>query len=422
MIFHHKIILCIAWLLVGCLGHSLAFVPIQGNKMALQHRPARDFCKQCQSPCFPRMPKYGKTLFYHKQTSQSATATPTTCLYADAVDSDCLTTNDPDDDDSYQVALRNTFWSIAVALLFGAGLWVTVGPTVSQEYFAGYIVEKSLSVDNLFVFLLLFDYFQVPTAYQNRVLTWGIYGSIIMRAIMIAMGAAALEHFRAVLLVFAAILIYSALQVLFEVEEEQAILLEAKGGEESLDLHNNPVVWLSQHLCENSDSCDVDAIDFNDANAANPVVLLSRSLFPSTHEYDGDRFFTIDPVDGMKKATPLFVCMVAVELSDVVFAVDSIPAVFGVTNNPLVVFSSNMFAILGLRSLFPVLSKAATEMKYLEPAVAVILAFIGGKMIAEYFGYAIATEKALVVILSLLGLGIGASLLDREQAKTVDVD
>jgi TerC family integral membrane protein len=129
--------------------------------------------------------------------------------------------------------------------------------------------------------------------------------------------------------------------------------------------------------------------------------------------YDGDRFFTVE--DGIKKATPLFVCMVAVELSDVVFAVDSIPAVFGVTENPLVVFSSNMFAILGLRSLYPVLSKAATELKYLEPAVAVILAFIGGKMIAEYFDYAVSTELALTVIVSILGLGVGASMMENRR-------
>jgi predicted tellurium resistance membrane protein TerC len=117
--------------------------------------------------------------------------------------------------------------------------------------------------------------------------------------------------------------------------------------------------------------------------------------------------------DGIKKATPLFVCMVAVELSDIVFAVDSIPAVFGVTENTFVVFSSNMFAILGLRSLYPVLGKAATDLKYLEPSVAVILAFIGTKMIAEYFEYMIPTEIALAVIVSVLGIGVGASIIEK---------
>jgi len=224
-----------------------------------------------------------------------------------------------DDDETYAIAFRNTVLSVAVAVLFGAGLWATAGPVVGEEYFAGYIVEKSLSVDNLFVFLLLFDYFKVPTQYQGRILSWGIYGSVIMRAIMIGLGAAALSNFRGILLLFAGILIYSAVQVLVDVEEE---LIEKEN-----DLSGNPVVRFSRYLCESSESCNVD--DFEEEELANPVVMLSRSILPSTNTYDGDRFFTIE--DGVKKATPLFVCMVAVELSDVVFAVDSIPAVFGVT-------------------------------------------------------------------------------------------
>lgn len=222
-----------------------------------------------------------------------------------------------DDDETYAIAFRNTILSIALAVLFGAGLCVIVGPVVGEEYFAGYIVEKSLSVDNLFVFLLLFDYFQVPTQYQGRILTWGIYGSVVMRAIMISLGAAALQNFRGILLVFAGILIYSAVQVLVDVEEE---LVEKEN-----DISGNPVVMFSRYLCESNESCDLEEFD----ETANPVVIFSRSLFPSTNVYDGDRFFTME--DGVKKATPLFVCMIAVELSDVIFAVDSIPAVFGVT-------------------------------------------------------------------------------------------
>jgi predicted tellurium resistance membrane protein TerC len=302
---------------------------------------------------------------------------------------------------TYAIAFRNTILSIAVAILFGAGLWFTAGPITAEEYFAGYIVEKSLSVDNLFVFLLLFDYFQVPRQYQSRVLTWGIYGSVIMRTIMIGLGATALQNFHGILLVFASILIYSAIQVLVDVEEE---IMEQEN-----DLSGNPIVKFSTFLCESSETCNID--DFEDKDLTNPVIVLSRSLLPSTNKFDGDRFFTME--DGIKKATPLFVCMIAVELSDVVFAVDSIPAVFGVTENTLVVFSSNMFAILGLRSLYPVLSKAATDLKYLEPAVALILAFIGAKMIAEYFGYTIPTEEALAVIISLLSVGVGASVLDK---------
>uniref|UniRef100_A0A7S3L2I4 Uncharacterized protein n=1 Tax=Amphora coffeiformis TaxID=265554 RepID=A0A7S3L2I4_9STRA len=286
------------------------------------------------------------------------------------------------DSETYETAIRNTILSIAVSIAFGAGLWWTVGPQVGQEFFAGYIVEKSLSVDNLFVFLMLFEYFQVPLPYQGRVLSWGICGSIIMRALMISLGAAALHKFRAILLLFAAILIYSAAQVL--VDEEQA---EETGGKE--DLSDNFIVQVAQ------------------------------SVIPSTNTYDGDRFFTLQ--DGIRKATPLFGCMLAVELSDVVFAVDSIPAVFGVTENPLVVFTSNMFAILGLRSLYPVLSKAATDLKYLEPAVAIILAFIGAKMVAEYFGYTIPTEGALGFIVTMLSVGIGASVWEKQQSEQHDM-
>ena len=251
---------------------------------------------------------------------------------------------------SYSVAIRNTILSIAVAVIFGAGIGYFVDPIVAEEYFAGYIVEKSLSVDNLFVFLLLFDYFDVPTQYQPKVLNWGIYGSIIMRSIMITLGAAALQHFHFILLIFAGILIYSAVQVLIDVEEYEE------------DIANNPVVQLSRFICESvNEECDIDEFDqdlvvgqeesvletsttelVDDATLLpvtkkpNPVIIFSRSIFPSTKEYDGDNFFTEiydeKKMEMVKKATPLFVCMVAVELSDVIFAVDSIPAVFGVTD------------------------------------------------------------------------------------------
>lgn len=193
-------------------------------------------------------------------------------------------------DDIYKQAIRRTLAWVAGASLFGGILWATAGATTGEEFFAGYLVEQSLSVDNLFVFLLLFDYFQVPLQNQDRVLNFGIYGAIVMRAIMIALGAAALENFHAILLVFAGILVYSSAQVLI-------------GGGEDED--------------EEEDMSD------------NLIVKFSHRFIESTDKYDGNRFFTI--VDGIRKATPLFICMIAVEISDVVFAVDSIPAVFGVT-------------------------------------------------------------------------------------------
>jgi TerC family integral membrane protein len=151
----------------------------------------------------------------------------------------------------------------------------------------------------------------------------------------------------------------------------------------------------------------------------NQIVKLSKSLLNATDHYDEDRFFTV--IDGVRLATPLFICMFAIEISDIVFAVDSIPAVFGVTSNPLVVFSSNIFAIMGLRSLYTILSKAATDLVYLEPAVALVLGFIGSKMILEYFGYCIPTNIALSVVGTLLGVGVFASVREKEKA-LVDID
>ena len=190
----------------------------------------------------------------------------------------------------YQTAVQNTLAWVGAAVLFGGALGFLDGPTTASEFFAGYLVEQSLSVDNLFVFLLLFEYFGVPLAYQNRVLNWGIAGAVLMRATMIGLGAAALSQYRAILLVFAGILVYS-----------------------------------SASFFLGDDDDDESAEDPSE----NSIVQFSKSLLPSTDTFDGDRFFTIS--DGVRKATPLFICMVAVEISDIVFAVDSIPAVFGVT-------------------------------------------------------------------------------------------
>mmetsp|Transcript_352 Transcript_352/g.686 ORF Transcript_352/g.686 Transcript_352/m.686 type:complete len:376 (-) Transcript_352:482-1609(-) len=278
----------------------------------------------------------------------------------------------PPPEDIYQQAISRTLLWVGLAVAFGVGLGFGFGQEVSEEFFAGYLVEQSLSVDNLFVFLLLFEYFKVPLSSQDRVLNWGIYGAVVMRAGMIGIGAVALERFHAILLVFAAILVYSSVQTLIP-----------EGEDEEEDMGENA------------------------------IVKFSRNLFDSTDEFDGSNFFTL--VDGIKTATPLFICMIALEISDVVFAVDSIPAVFGVTENPLVVFSSNMFAIMGLRSLYTILSKAASDLEYLEPAVGIVLGFIGVKMIAEYFGTVIPTEYALAVVATLLSGGIGLSVYENGQ-------
>jgi len=280
---------------------------------------------------------------------------------------------DSPQDDIYKQAIESTLVWVGLAVIFGVGLGVVLGQETAEEFFAGYLIEQSLSVDNLFVFLLLFEYFQVPQSSQNRVLNWGICGAVVMRALMIGVGAAALERFHAILLVFAGILIYSSAKTLIPGDEE----------EEEEDLNDNA------------------------------IVTFSRNLFDSTDKFDGSNFFTT--IDGVKMATPLFICMIALEISDVVFAVDSIPAVFGVTSNPLIVFTSNMFAIMGLRSLYTILSKAAADLKYLEPAVGIVLGFIGTKMVAEYFGAEVPTEYALAVVATVLSGGVGLSLQEKKQ-------
>lgn len=283
------------------------------------------------------------------------------------------------EDQIYSAAITRTLLWILAATLFGLSLFLLQGEDVAAQFFAGYIVEQSLSLDNLFVFLLLFDYFKVPLSSQDRVLNWGIYGAVVMRAGMIGIGSVALREFHGILLVFAGILIYSSYSALAE----------------AISNFNE----------------DEDDDEEKEDMGENKIVQFSRNLLDASDTFDGDRFFTIE--EGVKRATPLLICMVAVEISDVVFAVDSIPAVFGVTENPLIVFSSNMFAIMGLRSLYTILSKAAQDLEYLEPAVAFVLGFIGVKLVAEYFGIVISTELSLGVVLTFLSAGVGLSVYSK---------
>lgn len=196
----------------------------------------------------------------------------------------------------YKLAVKRTFICILASVVFGLCLYFFVSPEVSQEFFAGWLLEQSLSVDNVLVFLLLFDYFKVPLENQDRVLKYGIIGAMIMRAVMIGLGSVALHHFQPVQLIFAGILIYSSASVLLS------------------KLYST----LSGYDIANSNE------------VINQVVRLSRQLFNVTDNFDGDNFFVF--IDGKRKATPLLICMVSIEFSDVIFAVDSVPAVFGVTN------------------------------------------------------------------------------------------
>jgi len=275
------------------------------------------------------------------------------------------------DDKTYKSALVRSAACFVTSCVFGIVLFLFQGFDFAEQFFAGYLVEESLSVDNLLIFILLFDYFKIPEQYQNRILNWGIIGAIIMRGIMISLGVVALQSYRGVLLIFAGLLIYSSCSILYE------NIFNQESVEES-DLSNN---W---------------------------IVNFSKSTFRATDQFDTDRFFIIE--NGMKMATPMFLCLIAIELSDVVFAVDSVPAVFGVTENPFIVYSSNIFAILSLRSLYSVLSKAVSSLKYLESSVGIVLGFIGFKLIAEFYGFCVSTTLSLGVVMTTLFSGVILSL------------
>ena len=271
---------------------------------------------------------------------------------------------------------------VGAATLFGLGVGATMGAGKAEEYFSGYLLEQSLSVDNLFVFVLVFDYFKVPMKQQQKVLSYGIGGAMAMRAAMIVAGYEAVTNFKPVLLVFAGILIFSSYKLITEEEEEEEDMSE------------------------------------------NAIVKFCSNLLPVSEEYDGDNFFTEvrndETGEMIKMATPLLLCLCVIELSDVVFAVDSIPAVFGVTQDPFIVYSSNIFAILGLRSLFAFVAVMVAELEYLQTAVAAVLGFVGCKMVAEFGGVEVSTEASLAVVVGILGAGVALSLTkkdDEEEGK-----
>ncbi|KAJ8570806.1 hypothetical protein K7X08_037778 [Anisodus acutangulus] len=269
---------------------------------------------------------------------------------------------------NYVSSVRTVAFCVFSAVAFGVGVGFTDGFSKASEFFAGYLLEQSLSVDNLFVFVLIFKYFKVPLMYQNRVLSYGIAGAIIFRLSIILLGAATLQRFEAVNLLLAGILLYSSFK-LFTAEDD-----------------------------------DDDLSD-------NFIVKTCQKFIPITSEYDGDRFLTLQ--DGVWKATPLLLTVAVIELSDIAFAVDSIPAVFGVTRDPFIVFTSNLFAILGLRSLYTLISESMGELEYLQPSIGVVLGFIGFKMILDFFGYHVSTEASLGVVATCLSAGVLLSLLKK---------
>lgn len=227
-------------------------------------------------------------------------------------------------------AIITTIWSFVATFAFAFGFVLPYkGKQSTLDFITGFLVEKSLSVDNLFVFLMLFEYFHVPDEYTERVLRWGIMSALVLRGIMIAIGVAAVQKCRPVLLAFALILVVSAYKMVQPETEED--------------------------LSENS------------------VMKIAKWAVKATDEYDGDNFFT--RVNGERRATPMLVVLICIELSDVLFAVDSIPAVVGITQDPFIVYSSNIFALMALRSLYLILAKSVQQLLYLRHSVAAILAF-----------------------------------------------
>ena len=261
---------------------------------------------------------------------------------------------------------------IGLALLFNAWLWYHYGPTKAVQFFTGYVIEKSLSVDNVFVFALLFSYFAVPPLYQHKVLFWGILGALAMRAVMIAVGAVLIAKFAWIIYVFGAFLILTGIKMIVKREEE---------------MHPE----------------------------RNPVVRGFKTLMPVTPDYRADKFFVRE--NGIRMATPLFVVLLLVEFSDLIFAVDSIPAIFAVTTDPFMVYTSNVFAILGLRSLYFALAGVMDRFHYLKIGLGVVLTFVGVKMLLAHTSWKLDTLVSLSVIVLVLAVSVAWSLVKPRATK-----
>ena len=262
-----------------------------------------------------------------------------------------------------EAAISSAIW-VSIGLAFGVLIWVVYGATAGGEYYAGYLIEKSLSIDNIFVFAMLLGYFAVPPALQHRVLFWGVLGALVFRAIFIAAGAALLESFHWTIYVFGVFLVLTGIR-------------------------------MARH-----DDTEVHP-------ERNPMLKLLRRFTPITTEYHGQRFFV---KQGAKRlATPLLAVLIAIETTDVLFAVDSIPAIFAITEEPFLVFTSNAFAILGLRALYFLLAGMISRFTYLKLGLAAVLVFVGAKMLLTDV-YHLPVYASLLVIATLLTVSIVASL------------
>lgn len=280
---------------------------------------------------------------------------------------------------SHKVGIKEALaWSglwVAVSCLFAGWLYIELagnpvyGATVAKEkvleFFTGYILEKSLAVDNIFVFLMIFGYFKVAPKYQHRVLLYGVLGALVLRAVMIFIGAALVRQFEWILYLFGAFLLYTGIRMMKSEEDEE-------------DLSGNRLLGVV------------------------------KKIIPVGSEFHGDKFFTIE--NGKKIATPLFLVLIMIELSDVIFAVDSIPAVFAVTTDPFIVLTSNIFAVLGLRAMYFLLADVAERFVFLKYGLAFVLSFIGLKMLMMHWVH-IPISISLSVVFGALGASILTSLI-----------
>ncbi len=268
-------------------------------------------------------------------------------------------------------------WSmvwVTLAMGFAGGLWPTRGREDALEFITGYLIEMSLSMDNVFVIALLFAYFRVPDQYQHRVLFWGILGALVMRGLMIGLGAVLVQRFHWMLYVFGGFLVFTGIKMM--VADDEGVHPER-----------------------------------------NPAIRLARRFFPVATDFDGDRFLT--RMNGRRALTPLALVLLLVETTDLIFALDSIPAIFAVTQKPFIVFTSNVFAILGLRSLYFVLAGAIAAFRYLKIGLSVVLIFIGAKMLLPLVaarvpalaGWNISTGMSLAVVAGILLAAIGLSIV-----------
>lgn len=265
-------------------------------------------------------------------------------------------------------AIRMTIVWVTIALLFGVFVLVTLGTDKAIEFYTGYIVEESMSIDNLFVFILIFSFFKIPDDYQHKALYYGIFGALIFRAIFIFAGAELMERFDIVIYIFGVILLIAAIKTIFKKDDEEG--------------ENKLAIWLSK-------------------------------VFKTSPELDGDRFFT--RIDGKLIMTPLMLCVIVIELSDVIFALDSIPAVLAISTDTFIVYTSNIFAIMGLRSLYFTIKESMKSLRFLNYGLGIILAFVAFKLLTEKF-IEIPVFASLLVIVTVLAITVILSLKFKEPA------